>query len=72
MHDVAGVDWLGSGACLCAPHSFPLILSQKMRKSNCEGGCEGKSIRGSLVEVVEEGSPRISTRGNIIISKVNI
>ena len=50
--------------------TFPLLCCHARKKWQL-GGLSGDA-RESRVEVVEGGFPRISARGYIIISKVNI
>ena len=72
--NVSGVESLGSGALSWALRAFPLVALpaclQKVRNGNFD--IVSGDARDSRVEVVERGFPRISARGYIIISKVNI
>ena len=65
---VMGLLWLGGVTHSWNLVSIPLVLSPKVRNWNCEKVCKIKSIRRSLVEVVEGGFPRISAQGYVIIS----
>ena len=70
-----GFDFYGVGQLVIRARSgttFPHCPVKKVRKSNFEQGCEGRSIQRSQVRVVEGGFPCISTLGYIIILQVDI